>query len=287
MLEQKKRGFTEYSEDRPDGDVCRKCYDLAQDTRIIPFCKHRFCKTCIEGQTLVDDGQGKPVGEQSYLILSTHCANLLKEPECPICGATFDVTSLKTPAQLKPKKKTKSPNSKSEKSDSKGQKSAHKNLDKKAEKKTKNKLKPKGMDYLGTMPLHSPMPWLMDFDAGTSEMPPSTKLKGLEDQIKEWMTTAPSDKIIIFTQWRTFTAIVGRVLERNNTGFVYFTVRSIVLKIAWRLLLTSTQGDMSTTARQKATTAFRSDASIKVMVATLKTAGEGLNLEFANRVVST
>lgn len=44
---------------------------------------------------------------------------------------------------------------------------------------------------------------------------------------------------------------------------------------------------MTIKSRQDATAEFRSNPSVKIMVATLKTAGEGLNLEFANRVIST
>ncbi|KAG4438756.1 hypothetical protein IFR05_005784 [Cadophora sp. M221] len=252
LLQQKKRGYTEYAKRESHGAICRICWDMAVDARVISLCKHHFCRSCIERYAEVEVAQGKD------------------EPECPSCHASFDTTALKEPSQLrKSKKPAKSPNSKSEKkSEKKSNKNAEKKAGEKPEKKTK-KIKQKGVDYMGNLPVAPFMPWLADFDSDSSEMPPSTKLTALVKQIKEWIATAPSDKIIIFTQWRAFAAIDGRVLERENIPFVYFT------------------GDMTIKARQDATAQFRSNPAVKVMVATLKTAGEGLNLEFANRVIST
>ncbi|KAH7342644.1 P-loop containing nucleoside triphosphate hydrolase protein [Rhexocercosporidium sp. MPI-PUGE-AT-0058] len=248
LLQQKKRGFKQYDSPPRGGDVCRICYDIATDTQIIPLCKHCFCKACINEHANVEVSRGKD------------------EPECPVCGSSFDTTALKEPAQLRKSKKTglsisSTENNPNKKPDEESKKTPSK--------KSKKKAKKEGMDYLGLLPTAPRMPWLDDFDSGVSEMPPSTKLNALEKQIKEWIITAPSDKIIIFTQWRAFTAIIGRVLERENINFVYFT------------------GDMTVKIRQDAISQFRSNPSIKAMVATLKTAGEGLNLEFANRVVST
>ncbi|KAH6724286.1 SNF2 family N-terminal domain-containing protein [Leptodontidium sp. MPI-SDFR-AT-0119] len=240
LIQQKKHGYIEYAKREYHGAICHICWDMAVDARVIPLCKHHFCKSCIERYAEVEVAQGKD------------------EPECPTCHASFDTTALKEPSQLrKSKKPTKSPISKSEKK-----------AGKKSDKKTK-KIKQKGVDYMGNLPVAPFMPWLADFDSDSSEMPPSSKLTALVKQIQEWIATAPSDKIIIFTQWRAFAAIVGRVLEGENIHFVYFT------------------GDMTIKSRQDATAEFRSNPSVKIMVATLKTAGEGLNLEFANRVIST
>ncbi|KAK0128490.1 hypothetical protein ONS95_000462 [Cadophora gregata] len=228
LVKHKKGGKVENNNQDSDGCICLFCGDFAEDPHFIPGCRHKFCKSCIENDA--------------------HCAVSEGEdlPHCPECHRAYEITSLKRVAS--------------------GKKSSSKS--KKAKKESSKKPIHNGEDSLGNLPPQVHMLWLHEYDAGRSKMPPSTKLTALESQIRTWMVEAPEDKHIIFTQWRGFAGVIGRVLNERKVGFVYFT------------------GDMSLTRREKATEQFASDPSIQIMVATLKTAGEGLNLESANRVIS-
>jgi hypothetical protein len=67
--------------------------------------------------------------------------------------------------------------------------------------------------------------WLHRFDKNEeTEMLPSAKLRGVMDQIKDWIAEAPNEKIVVFTQFRLFAILVGIMLEKRNLGFIYFTV---------------------------------------------------------------
>ncbi|PVH89540.1 hypothetical protein DL98DRAFT_579331 [Cadophora sp. DSE1049] len=228
LVKQKIGGVSTHDQSDSDDYVCLLCGDFAEDPHYIPGCRHKFCRTCVESNA-------------NYMVAAGEDV-----PHCPECDRAYEITSLKRVAS--------------------GKKSSSKS--KKSKKESSNKPVRHGEDSLGNLPPLIHMPWLREFDAGRSKMPPSTKLTALENQIRTWMIEAPEDKHIIFTQWRGFTGVIGRLLKKRNVKFVYFT------------------GDMTSTRREKATEQFASDSSIKIMVATLKTAGEGLNLEFANRVIS-
>jgi hypothetical protein len=58
--------------------------------------------------------------------------------------------------------------------------------------------------------------WLQDFDEDKGiEMLPTAKLRGVVKQVRLWLTEAPTDKIIVFTQFRLFAILVGIVLQRK------------------------------------------------------------------------
>ncbi|CZR51826.1 uncharacterized protein PAC_01703 [Phialocephala subalpina] len=128
----------------------------------------------------------------------------------------------------------------------------------------------KGKDALNHVPSTQRYSWLDDYDAGNDILTAisSTKMRAVEGQIRAWQLEAPDDKIIVFTQWLPFATIIGRVLERLQIKFVYLT------------------GDMSIQTRDKAIAEFQTNTEVNIMVATLKTAGIGLNLTHANRVIS-
>lgn len=43
-------------------------------------------------------------------------------------------------------------------------------------------------------------------------------------QLESWIHESPDDKIVVFVQWRQLATLVGRKLEDNDIGFVYYTV---------------------------------------------------------------
>jgi hypothetical protein len=82
----------------------------------------------------------------------------------------------------------------------------------------------KGKDALGFHPQIPSNDWLERYDKGLCPLFESAKVRALMKELKSSLAEAPMEKIIVFTQWRSFTAIVGRILEQEGIGFVYYTV---------------------------------------------------------------
>ncbi|KAL7948632.1 SNF2 family N-terminal domain-containing protein [Trichoderma barbatum] len=96
---------------------------------------------------------------------------------------------------------------------------------------------------------------------------PSTKLTAAMAVVLTWLDEAPDDKILIFTQFTGSAKMLGLMLQTLKIRFVYF------------------YGGLATVQKSRALNALREDAEIKVMVATLKSGGQSLNLTVANRVI--
>jgi len=74
--------------------------------------------------------------------------------------------------------------------------------------------------------------------------------------------------VVVYTQFRLLSKIVGRIAEAEGWKFLYYS------------------GDASDDVRTKAVQEFHSNPDIKLMIAGLKCGGQGLNLTVANRCVS-
>ncbi|RFU77510.1 hypothetical protein TARUN_4724 [Trichoderma arundinaceum] len=98
-------------------------------------------------------------------------------------------------------------------------------------------------------------------------MVPSTKLTATMAVVLTWLHEAPDDKILIFTQFIGTAKILGFMLETLDIEFVYY------------------YGGLPLAQKTRALEAIRKQAEIKVMVATLKSGGQSLNLTAANRVI--
>jgi DNA repair protein RAD5 len=88
----------------------------------------------------------------------------------------------------------------------------------------------------------------------------STKLAALLISIQK---TDPDDKIIVFSQWTSFLDLIEPILP---VSFV-------------RL-----DGSMSQSKRESAIKSFQENPKIKVLIASLRSCGVGLNLTVANRI---
>ncbi|KAI1358414.1 SNF2 family N-terminal domain-containing protein [Xylaria arbuscula] len=95
----------------------------------------------------------------------------------------------------------------------------------------------------------------------------STKTTAVKATILEWKSEAPDDKIIIFVEFKTTAAVLGRMLDAEGIPFLYFF------------------GDMTSTEKDQAIRAFHEKEEITVMIASLKCASVALNITVANRVV--
>ncbi|KAL8832225.1 MAG: hypothetical protein Q9191_000395 [Dirinaria sp. TL-2023a] len=97
----------------------------------------------------------------------------------------------------------------------------------------------------------------------------STKSAAVQTQIDQWLSEEPDKKIIVFCQWHLMIEILARQFQQQ--GWNYCTYH----------------GKMSHDARDKTSSNFQDDPEIKIMIASLKCGGIGLNLTMASRVICT
>ncbi|KAL6826448.1 SNF2 family N-terminal domain-containing protein [Trichoderma camerunense] len=96
---------------------------------------------------------------------------------------------------------------------------------------------------------------------------PSTKLTAAMAVILTWLEEAPDDKILVFTQWTGAAKMLGLMLQTMNIGFVYY------------------YGGLATPQKTRALEAIKKNKDIKVLILTLKSGNQSLNLTVANRVI--
>ncbi|TGO70278.1 hypothetical protein BOTNAR_0002g00620 [Botryotinia narcissicola] len=126
----------------------------------------------------------------------------------------------------------------------------------------------KGRDALGFLPrLSVRSEWLEDFDKGTVKLPHTPKVEAIKKKLQTWRREAPSDKIVIFVQWKLMMRLTGIMLEEEDFHFLYYT------------------GEMNAEDRKHTLLEFEKNPKITILVIGLKVGGVGLNLAFANRAI--
>ena len=96
---------------------------------------------------------------------------------------------------------------------------------------------------------------------------PSAKTIATKAQILAWLTADPTNKIIVFTQFRGLITVLKRLMAQEHIGCEEF------------------HGAQSFEARDRAIQRFSDDADVKVLLASLKAGGVGLNLTAASKVI--
>ncbi|THY10671.1 hypothetical protein D6D02_06237 [Aureobasidium pullulans] len=100
---------------------------------------------------------------------------------------------------------------------------------------------------------------------------PSTKTLAVKAQILNWLdekTGDPSGKVICFCIWKSMLGMIARICEIEGWGY------------------TTLHGSMSKKVRDEHIENFKSDPKTKILIATLKTGGQGLNLTCARYVLN-
>ncbi|KAF7884513.1 uncharacterized protein EAF02_004849 [Botrytis sinoallii] len=126
----------------------------------------------------------------------------------------------------------------------------------------------KGKDFRKYIPSTPKSIWLDQYDRGMIDLRPGSKLEAVIGQVREWLAESPKEKIIIYTQWKMVSTIIGRMLEKENFNFLYYS------------------GDMTQKTRSEVIRLFKLNPKVKILVSGLKCGGVGLNLPFANKVIS-
>ncbi|KAL9468446.1 hypothetical protein ACSS6W_010140 [Trichoderma asperelloides] len=97
--------------------------------------------------------------------------------------------------------------------------------------------------------------------------PPSTRVTATMAVAMTWLSEAPQDKMIIFTQFIPTLKILGYFFRYLGVRFIYFS------------------GTLSKQQQEQAISAFRTDPTVMIMISTLKSGGQAHNLTVANRVI--
>ncbi|KAL8777205.1 MAG: hypothetical protein Q9213_007961 [Squamulea squamosa] len=99
------------------------------------------------------------------------------------------------------------------------------------------------------------------------EVLPSTKTAAVVAQIEDWQQDEPDKKIIVFSQFHILMNVLAKLFTQKGWGYVKFN------------------GQMSQAERDKALNDFEKDENCKIMIASLKAGGVGLNLTMASKVI--
>ncbi|KAH8728805.1 SNF2 family N-terminal domain-containing protein [Phaeosphaeriaceae sp. PMI808] len=101
----------------------------------------------------------------------------------------------------------------------------------------------------------------------TDDVLPSAKTIAVKAQIMNWTKENPKAKIIIYTQFLAMIRILSRVCQNEGWGVEEY------------------HGKMSFIARDKAIKAFADDPDKRILIASLRCGGLGLNLTMASKVI--
>ncbi|KAL8645226.1 MAG: hypothetical protein Q9226_007394 [Calogaya cf. arnoldii] len=101
----------------------------------------------------------------------------------------------------------------------------------------------------------------------SGEVLPSTKTAAVVAQIEDWQRAEPDKKIIVFSQFHILMNVLAKLFNQKGWGFVKFN------------------GRMNQAERDKALNDFEKDDRCKIMIASLKAGGVGLNLTMASKVI--
>ncbi|KAI8949067.1 P-loop containing nucleoside triphosphate hydrolase protein [Xylaria longipes] len=223
-----------------DNSGCLECFSVVELQSL--DCGHVMCRSCYQNHI---DGA---------------CAENKKQCKCPQCGKVF-ATIEKAPnnKQLAREEPVKIKSESVRTSNGQGYSIVPRH---------ERGQKSPGDDYNGMQPQMSISccSWMQGCDKlGT--VTPSTKTNAAIDIVKGWQNEAPDDKIVIFTEWIVTAKVLGRMLNRANIDFVYYT------------------GHIPVKSRDKNLEDFKDNPGIKVMVSTMAAGNVGLNITVANRMI--
>ena len=107
----------------------------------------------------------------------------------------------------------------------------------------------------------------MEWVAFENKLVMSAKTTAVQVQVQQWLEEEPDKKIIIFSQFHMTMRILEEVCQQKMWKYCNYN------------------GHQSHAARDKAITDFTNDDDMKIMIASLRAGGIGLNLTMASKVV--
>ncbi len=116
------------------------------------------------------------------------------------------------------------------------------------------------------------------------EVLPSAKTLAVKAQVLEWINDDPDVKIIIYTQWIPMVSVSSRCIQGETNPFTQIRILTkVALTEGWDHCCYS--GQMSHENRAQALHDFSSLPSKRLLIASLKCGGMGLNITAASRVI--
>ncbi|RDW69265.1 hypothetical protein BP6252_08285 [Coleophoma cylindrospora] len=236
----KSDGFNE--QDFMDRVVCNLCSDVPQEPQITD-CSHIFCKECLTG------------------YMHRRAAEDLDYTECPTCSLIFRSTKPYRDVNLQfPDDDAAGSQAGTSQNRDGGENGSQARRPRRSYR--------QGRDALGFEPTTRNSRWLDQSDADKAPLLPSAKTTALKAKLLKWFHEAPNDKVVVFTQFRLLSKLVGRIAAQEKWEFLYYS------------------GDASDQHRTKVIDEFYNNPRIKLLIAGLKCGGQGLNLIAANRCIS-
>ncbi|KAI0859528.1 P-loop containing nucleoside triphosphate hydrolase protein [Xylaria cubensis] len=221
-----------------DNDGCHECSSVSELQSLV--CGHIMCRTCY--QNCVDNA----------------FQDDKKQCNCPQCGKVFaKIKEESDNKQLNREEPVKIKRESIQISDGRGVSIIPKH--------ERSQPSP-GDDYNGMQPQMERSRWLEKCDK-LGKITSSTKTTTAFNMVEESLKEAPDDKIVLFTEWIGTAIILGRMLNRANIEFVYYS------------------GPISVKGRDKNLDDFRNNPVIKVMISTMAAGSVGLNITAANRMI--
>ncbi|KAF2103420.1 P-loop containing nucleoside triphosphate hydrolase protein [Rhizodiscina lignyota] len=96
---------------------------------------------------------------------------------------------------------------------------------------------------------------------------PSSKTVAIKAQILNWLEEDPGTKVIVYSQFLSMIRILSRVCMQEKWGYQEY------------------HGEMTITEREAAIKNFKEEDGTKVLIASLRAGGVGLNLTMASKVI--
>ena len=100
-----------------------------------------------------------------------------------------------------------------------------------------------------------------------NELAMSAKITAASTQVEKWLEEEPGKKIIIFSQFHMIMQILEKLCQKKEWKYCTY------------------HGKMSHQTRDQVINDFTEDAEMKIMIASLKCGGVGLNLTMASKVI--
>ncbi|PNH41000.1 hypothetical protein VD0004_g6067 [Verticillium dahliae] len=228
---------------------CPSCENNVSDPQKAEACGHYICGSCL-----------------------TEWLKTEKRTECPRCNTPTQFLKIVTLGTLETQFDAQEQAREDEiKSSSKRKRASRSNFSRRrAAPATDPRNRRVGQDNQGVTPLLAPRDttFIKAAFVLNNRMPAAgSKLTAVKDTLLRWQRDFPEDKCIIFVQFVKTLLMTGIMLQLEGIDFVY------------------TYGKMLSKQKSKAKKIFESEPTVKVLVATMGTCSEGLNLTCANRVI--
>lgn len=116
---------------------------------------------------------------------------------------------------------------------------------------------------------------------------PGSKLSKIRELVKGWIQEDPDVKIVVFTEFLETIQLLEYICKAEEWKYVCVSNSRFRPVIGRLLTFSQISGKVAAHIRDKNHQDFQNDISIKILLATTKVGGSGLNLDSANKCILT